>query len=172
MQIMAGTREEVHGCTQPLSDCDAFGMFDGDIKVECFHSPGHTRGQMMYYLEAAECKGGEGAADSQHVVEMVNGYKVTSNINRCVFTGDALFVGGCGKFLDGNDKSLMEAMDLVLSLPGDTKIFPGHERTSENMKFCREVEPENKITMEFEAKYTKILEDTKVNVPTVLADER
>jgi len=28
-------------------------------------------------------------------------YKLVKNLKRCVFTGDTIFIGGCGKFFEG-----------------------------------------------------------------------
>ncbi|QDS77375.1 hypothetical protein FKW77_005741 [Venturia effusa] len=56
--------------------------------------------------------------------------------NRAVFTGDTLFIGGCGRFFEGNAKEMHKALNEVLAaLPDDTKVYPGHEYTKSNVKF-------------------------------------
>ena len=60
---------------------------------------------------------------------MMNEYMIVKGLDRCIFTGDTIFIGGCGRFFEGNAKGMLYAMDLMLSLPDDMKIFCGHEYT-------------------------------------------
>lgn len=53
-----------------------------------------------------------------------------------MFTGDTLFHGGCGRFFEGSAEEMDRALNKTLgSLPGDTKVYPGHEYTKANAKF-------------------------------------
>lgn len=55
---------------------------------------------------------------------------------RVVFTGDTLFIGGCGKFFEGTPAEMHAALNKTLgSLPDDTLVYPGHEYTKSNVKF-------------------------------------
>ncbi len=48
----------------------------------------------------------------------------------CAFTGDALLIRGCGRtdFQQGNAHTLYDSVQRkILSLPGDTKLYPGHD---------------------------------------------
>jgi len=65
---------------------------------------------------------------------------ILQNINRCVFTGDTLFIGGTGSWQEGTAYDWLASMDIFLALPDDTKIFCGHERTLANLDFCKKVE--------------------------------
>ena len=69
------------------------------MKVKCFHTPCHTQGHIIYYLQAGD---GEGAENEMEAYMDDNGYKIIKNVNRCAFTGDTIFIGGCGKFFEGN----------------------------------------------------------------------
>ena len=60
-------------------------------------------------------------------------FELVKNVNRAVFTGDTIFIGGCGKFFEGNAEGMLYAMDTLSSLPDDTKIFCGHEYTVKNL---------------------------------------
>jgi hydroxyacylglutathione hydrolase len=74
-------------------------------------------------------------------MEVVNGYNVVRNVDRAVFTGDTIFSGGCGRFLEGNAEQMVYAMSVAKDkLPQDTKMFPGHEYTVANMSFCAKVD--------------------------------
>ena len=57
--------------------------------------------------------------------------------DRAVFTGDTLFIGGCGRFFEGTAAEMDKALNEVLAaLPDDTKVYPGHEYTKGNVKFA------------------------------------
>ncbi|MFO7756685.1 MAG: MBL fold metallo-hydrolase [Bacteroidales bacterium] len=73
----------------------------GDIKLESLFVPGHTAGSIAYYWKE----------------------------EKCVFSGDTLFAGGIGRTdLPGGDHGtlLNSITDKLLSLPGDTVVYPGH----------------------------------------------
>ncbi|PVI02392.1 hydroxyacylglutathione hydrolase [Periconia macrospinosa] len=84
------------------------------IKVTALHTPCHTQDSICYFFE-------DGA-------------------ERVVFTGDTLFIGGCGRFFEGNAKEMHKALNETLaSLPDDTKVYPGHEYTKGNVRFAKKV---------------------------------
>ena len=107
---------------------------------------------------------------------MKNGYKIVTNVNRCAFTGDSLQIGGgCGSSCSGftgDPASDLKAMDVLGSLPADTKLFCGHETARANLEFCYQVEPQNQKIIE---KWNQIFVDVKngiLSVPSVLKDEK
>ncbi|PGG96431.1 hydroxyacylglutathione hydrolase [Blastomyces parvus] len=84
------------------------------IKVTALHTPCHTQDSICYFAEDGD--------------------------QRIVFTGDTLFIGGCGRFFEGTAKQMHEALNNTLAkLPDDTKVYPGHEYTKSNVAFCLEV---------------------------------
>ncbi|KAL6151590.1 Cytoplasmic glyoxalase II [Exserohilum turcicum] len=86
----------------------------GSIKVTALHTPCHTQDSICFFLE----DGGD----------------------RAVFTGDTLFIGGCGRFFEGTPEQMHAALNETLAaLPDDTKVFPGHEYTKGNVKFAKSV---------------------------------
>lgn len=88
-----------------------------DIKVTALYTPCHTQDSICWFMEDA-------AKDE-----------------RVVFTGDTLFIGGCGKFFEGSAAQMHAALNETLaSLPDDTKVYPGHEYTKSNVKFLLTVD--------------------------------
>ncbi|KAF2762665.1 Metallo-hydrolase/oxidoreductase [Pseudovirgaria hyperparasitica] len=88
------------------------------IKVTALHTPCHTQDSICFYMEDGD--------------------------DRVVFTGDTLFIGGCGRLFEGTPKEMHKALNEVLAaLPDDTKVFPGHEYTKGNVKFAKSVLPED-----------------------------
>jgi len=86
----------------------------GAIKVTALHTPCHTQDSICYFLEDGE--------------------------DRAVFTGDTLFIGGCGRFFEGTPAQMQKALNETLAaLPDDTKVYPGHEYTKGNVKFAKKV---------------------------------
>ena len=57
---------------------------------------------------------------------------------KALFSGDALFLGGCGKMLEGNELDYFESMQKIKKLPLDTRIFGGHQFSSETVRTLEE----------------------------------
>ncbi len=64
------------------------------------------------------------------------------------FVGDTLFAGGCGRVFEGTMEEMFESLLRLSVLPPATRIFCGHEYTVANLRFAREVEPENRALTE------------------------
>lgn len=88
------------------------------ISFRPLHVPGHTLGAVSY------CSG-EGA-------------------EQAVFTGDTLFVAGCGRLFEGTPEQMFASLSGKLGrLPPETRVFCGHEYAFSNLRFAHFVEPEN-----------------------------
>ncbi|KAK6908142.1 hydroxyacylglutathione hydrolase [Kwoniella mangroviensis CBS 8507] len=90
-----------------------------DIDVKCYHTPCHTQDSICFYVE--DKKTGE----------------------KGVFTGDTLFLAGCGRFFEGTPEEMHAALTKLSKLPDDTLVFNGHEYTKGSVKFGLTVEPDN-----------------------------
>ena len=58
-----------------------------------------------------------------------------------VFTGDALFIRGCGRtdFQEGDSRTLFRSVrDKIFSLPDETEVYPGHDYKGRTMSTVRE----------------------------------
>lgn len=54
---------------------------------------------------------------------------------QAVFTGDTLFLAGCGYFFEGTGADMNRALNQVLAgLPGTCRVFVGHEYTINNLE--------------------------------------
>jgi glyoxylase-like metal-dependent hydrolase (beta-lactamase superfamily II) len=82
------------------------GVNDGDTlkigkkEVKILHTPGHTEDSICVY-------------DGKHL-----------------FTGDTLLIGSCGRtdLLEGSPRKLYRSLhSVILRLPPDTVIYPGHD---------------------------------------------
>ncbi|XP_029669485.1 hydroxyacylglutathione hydrolase, mitochondrial-like isoform X3 [Formica exsecta] len=117
-----GGDDRIEAINHKVTHNDTFNI--GNLSVKCLATPCHTRGHICYYVTGEE-----------HLPS--------------VFTGDTLFAGGCGRFFEGTADQMYKALIEILgSLPEETKVYCGHEYTSNNLKFGLHVEPENKAIQE------------------------
>lgn len=78
-----------------------------------------------------------------------------------MFTGDTLFIGGCGRFFEGTAEEMHKALNETLaSLPDDTKVYPGHEYTKGNVKFAKTVAGGNEAVGKLDA-YSQANKETQ-----------
>ena len=77
----------------------------GPLRIRAMHTPGHTPGSTCYALDAHGTEPG------------------------ALFAGDTLFVNACGRCdLPGGDPGQMyESLKRVSQLPGDLRLYPGHD---------------------------------------------
>ncbi|CAJ0757249.1 644_t:CDS:2, partial [Entrophospora sp. SA101] len=96
----------------------------GTLKVRSFHTPSHTKGSVCYYVR--------------------DGNEMNEELEKAVFTGDTLLVGGCGRFAEGETKDMHNVLYNILGkLPKDTKVYCGHESALLNLQFASSVDPNN-----------------------------
>jgi hydroxyacylglutathione hydrolase len=92
----------------------------GNERIEVLATPGHTRTSVCYYVQPAD-----------------------KNHGGILFTGDTLFVGGCGRLLECDAQTLWESLQRLARVPDDTLVYCGHDYTLENYEFASSVEPGN-----------------------------
>ncbi|CAO1634254.1 unnamed protein product [Parajaminaea phylloscopi] len=97
------------------------------ITVRCHATPCHTQDSIAFYLE-----------DKRSAADLPAG-----EVKRAVFTGDTLFISGCGRFFEGTAEEMHVALNRTLaSLPEDTLVYQGHEYTKSNVAFSSGVLPD------------------------------
>lgn len=61
-----------------------------------------------------------------------------------LFTGDTLFIAGCGRLFEGTAAQMYRSLHQVFGhLPDATRIWCGHEYTQKNLEFALTLEPSN-----------------------------
>jgi hydroxyacylglutathione hydrolase len=83
---------------------------------------------------------------------------------KVAFTGDTLFVAGCGRLFEGTAADMHNNMLKLSALPEDTRIYPGHEYTIKNLEFALTLEPNNAAV---QAKLHWAQETRAKNQPTI-----
>ena len=135
----------VPGTTVSIRDGAAGRVAGTAIGWEAIHTPGHTDGHMCFVVRdvtvpaAAVDVDGLGA-DAPPVTVGEAGEAVV--VVPALFSGDALFLGGCGRLFDGTPAEALTSLDrLVAALPPATAVYCGHEYTQTNLRFAAAVEP-------------------------------
>lgn len=86
----------------------------GRMEFRALHVPGHTLGAVSWLAEG------------------------------CAFTGDTLFLAGCGRLFEGSAEMMTRSLYEVLgALPDSTLIYPGHDYVEKNLRFAASVLPDD-----------------------------
>ncbi|KAJ3414800.1 hypothetical protein HDV05_006047 [Chytridiales sp. JEL 0842] len=137
-----GGDDRIPAMTIKVTDKQTFKL--GELEVTPLYTLCHTLGSVSYYV--TDSKG-----------------------NKAVFTGDTLFIAGCGRFFEGTPEQMHHSLNAVLgSLPDDTKVYVGHEYTTSNLKFAAHVEPEN-VDIKAKLEWCK---SNPITVPGTIGEEK
>jgi len=140
LEIVGGEIDKVDGCT--LSVADGQQLTLGDTVITCLLTPGHTPGHISFFCEAGS--------------------------EKHVFTGDVLFIGGCGRFLEGSAEEMFPSLYTKLAtLPAETQVWPGHEYTRSNYKFALTVDGDNEALRQ----EAELAASRPITVPSTIAKE-
>lgn len=92
--------------------------------------------------------------------------------DNAVFTGDTMFAMGCGRLFEGTPAQMWTSLNKLAALPGETRVYCGHEYTLSNGKFALTVEPNNKALRMRVAEVERLRADGKPTIPSTIAQER
>lgn len=84
-------------------------------------------------------------------------------IGDALFTGDTLFVGGCGRLFEGTAAQMHASLRRLAALPPETKVYCGHEYGKKNLEFC--AKQGNQAAAE------RLKNLPAITVPSMLGDE-
>ena len=105
--------ETIPARTHALRGGDQVELANPAIRLSVIDVPGHTLGHIAF--------AGDGL----------------------LFAGDTLFSGGCGRLFEGTAAQMLASLTCLRELPGDMRLYCGHEYTLANLVFARAVEPDN-----------------------------
>jgi hydroxyacylglutathione hydrolase len=109
--------------------------------------PGHTAGHIAYY-----CANMDGEP--------------------LLFCGDTLFSGGCGRLFEGTPAQMLDSLDQLAALPGNTRVCCTHEYTLSNLKFARAVEPGNAALLHYSSQCEALRAQQQPTLPSRMDLER
>jgi hydroxyacylglutathione hydrolase len=116
--------------------------------VRVYHTPGHTHDSVVYYFD---------------------------NI---LISGDTLFIGKAGRCFTGDEEEFLRSIKLLLSLPRDTLIYPGHDYVREYLETAKSIEPDNIHIDAFLKKYdpgnifSTLEDELRINPTLRFGDEK
>lgn len=126
---------------QVCRDGDRFQLPGLDVEFRVLEIPAHTRSHIAFYGE---------------------------NI---LFSGDTLFSVGCGRLFEGTPADMQASLDKLAALPGDTKVYCGHEYTQSNCAFAQLVEPDNPALQARAREVDRLCAAGQITLPSRLGDE-
>src|SRR3546814_7193531 len=88
-----------------------------------------------------------------------------------LFCGDTLFSLGCGRLFEGTPAQMLDSLERLAALPGDTRVCCGHEYTLSNAAFARVVEPDNPALMRRIEEAQAMRQSGRPTLPSPLAVE-
>ena len=146
-KVIGADKRRIPGIDSVVADGQILPV--SDHKVRVIATPGHTSTSVCYYMEPTE-----------------------SNKNGILWTGDTLFVGGCGRLLECSAKSMWDSLQRLASLSNDTLVYCGHDYTLENYEFASGIEPGNQVVKERLDQVRQLQTQGKLTVPSSILLER
>lgn len=128
--------------------------FGDDLKIKAIHAPCHTKGHILYYIYRVDNQGQESAEYAP-----------------ILFTGDTIFIAGCGRFFEGTAKDMLKNIEKVKSLRKDTLIYCGHEYTLKNLQFALTIEEGNKYIQKKLQEVEEKMKRKEHSVPSTVEEE-
>lgn len=140
--VPRGDESRVAGATDTMVGGERLQI--GKLVIDVLFIPGHTQHHVALWL-------------SEH---------------GAVFTGDTLFLRGCGRLFEGTAEQMWESLRLLASLPDSTRVYCGHEYTEANAKFAAHLTPDDAFVV---ADYKVIQEKRRrgeKTIPGTIAQEK
>lgn len=101
-----GEHGRIPAQTHPVDDGDTVEV--GALRGRVIGIPAHTNGHVAYHFPQLNA----------------------------VFTGDTLFIAGCGRVFEGKAQTMVESLAKLAALPDGTQVYCGHEYTEKNLRFA------------------------------------
>ncbi|KDR81451.1 hypothetical protein GALMADRAFT_239382 [Galerina marginata CBS 339.88] len=141
-----GGSDKIPALTNLVKDKDEFAI-GNNIRIKCLATGCHTQDSICYYVTDA-------VKDTQP---------------GGIFTGDTLFIAGCGRFFEGVGSEMVKALEYLGTLPDDVVVYNGHEYTASNLAFAKHIEPTNPALV----RLGEVIQKNKITTGlTTIGDEK
>ncbi|PVZ99568.1 hypothetical protein BB558_004399 [Smittium angustum] len=135
-----GGDERVPAMTNHLKGGEVFNI--GSLNVTAIRTHGHTDSSISYFVQDGD--------------------------EKALFSGDTLFVAGCGRLFEGTPQQMYESLNVKFAhLPKDTKVYAGHEYTNSNIRFALSVDKDNQKLQQKAQQYSTM----KITMPSTIQNE-
>ncbi len=146
-EIVAGYKGHSRDVNEVVEDGQILSM--GEAKIKVLATPGHTRSSVCYYMQPSNTipKG-------------------------MLWTGDTLFVGGCGRLFECDPQTMWHSLLKLALLPDDTLVYCGHDYTVENYEFALSIEPDNETVKKRLDEIRQMSKQGGLSVPSSISQEK
>ena len=141
-EVYGPAAEAISGISRPLRGGETIHPAGLDSGFAVVAVPGHTLGHLAYY----------GAG--------------------CLFCGDTLFAGGCGRLFEGTPAQMAASLARLAELPDETAVYCAHEYTQSNLRFALAVEPGNRYLQRRAVEVAAARASGLATVPSTIACEK
>ena len=146
--VFGPAREAIPGRTTAVAGGDRFTIPGLALALDVLDIPGHTAGHVAFV----------GRGDAWGAPAL--------------FCGDTLFAAGCGRLFEGTADEMWTSLSALAALPGDTRVYCGHEYTLANLRFAGTVEPANPAIAERARREQAKRDRDLPTLPSTIAEER
>src|SRR5215212_98484 len=116
----------------------------GEVPAHVWETPGHCRDHIAYWFAA----------------------------DRALFAGDTLFTLGCGRVMESTFAEMWSSLSRLAALPGEARVYSGHDYVLQNGKFALAVEPDNAALKARMAEAEKAKAEGRFLIPSTIAQEK
>ncbi|HRD87655.1 MAG TPA: hydroxyacylglutathione hydrolase [Accumulibacter sp.] len=141
-EVYGPAAESISGISRALRGGETIHPAGCDSSFAVMAVPGHTLGHLAYY----------GAG--------------------CLFCGDTLFAGGCGRLFEGTPAQMAASLARLATLPDETAVYCAHEYTQANLRFALAVEPGNRYLQGRALEVAAARASGLATVPSTIACEK
>jgi len=145
-EIIGSDKNSISVIDRVVRDRDVIEI--GSTKIVVITTQGHTQDSVCYYVQPSKEHSG------------------------ILFTGDTLFIGGCGRPIECDALIMWDSLQKLAALPDDTLVYPGHNYTEENYEFALTIEPNNTLVKRSLQTIKKWQRLGKPTVPSNIGQER
>ncbi|KAM9235381.1 putative thioesterase PNKD [Leptosomus discolor] len=146
-KVYGSALDAIPELTNPLADREKVSV--GCLTFEALATPGHTVGHMVYVLDGGPFGGPP-----------------------CLFSGDLLFLAGCGELFEGSPETMLSSLDVAVGLGADTLLWPGHEYALECLTFASLLELDNPDLEQKLLWATQQRQEKRSTCPSTLGEEQ
>ncbi|MEM6848294.1 MAG: hydroxyacylglutathione hydrolase [Pseudomonadota bacterium] len=138
-----GEAAKIEGLDELVSDGDTLQI--GQIKVECYETPGHTAAPISFFMPD----------------------------EKIAFTADTIFAMGCGRLFEGTAADLWASFQKLRdAMPDDTALYVGHEYTETNARFAAQTMPADSAVADRLQAVQAARAAGEPTIPTTMAAEK
>ncbi|XP_068263633.1 probable hydrolase PNKD isoform X1 [Nyctibius grandis] len=146
-RVYGSALDAIPELTNPLADREKVSV--GCLTFEALATPGHTVGHMVYVLDGEPF-----------------------GCPPCLFSGDLLFLAGCGRLFEGSPETMLASLDVAVGLGEDTLLWPGHEYALECLDFATRLERDNPALEQKLRWVTRQRQENRSTCPSTLGEEQ